>query len=422
MTFYPKILHLSTSDNHGAFSAAYRFHKNIINHGYESLFLVKRKTLDDDSVIQVNDEFELNTTREIFFQKIQNLTNFDSKYYFMDRGKYSLSKIEDFEKEVDFKPDVIMLHWISSYLNLDLLANIREKYNDIRFFWYFMDMAPMTGGCHYAWDCEGYKQECLNCPAIKFLYKDLAHMNFLRKIRILNQLNICAIAPTTWLKRQIEDSTLFKNRPIYNLMLGVDETVFKPMNRLLIREKYQILNFKKILLFRSTKDPRKGMNVLIQSLKLIVQSNVDFTNKVYIITIGDFNPSKALVSLGLEHCHMGFISSQEVLAEMYQIADFLVVPSLEDSGPMMINESILCGTPVVAFDMGVAGDLVKTGKTGYLARLGDKDDLAFGIQLLLNMTSKSYEEMRVNCRNIGLSKVSYKAQISHFLEIVQTAL
>jgi glycosyltransferase involved in cell wall biosynthesis len=119
---------------------------------------------------------------------------------------------------------------------------------------------------------------------------------------------------------------------------------------------------------------------------------------------------------------MGFISSQEVLAEMYQIADFLVVPSLEDSGPMMINESILCGTPVVAFDMGVAGDLVKTGKTGYLARLGDKDDLAFGIQLLLNMTSKSYEEMRVNCRNIGLSKVSYKAQISHFLEIVQTAL
>jgi hypothetical protein len=90
-------------------------------------------------------------------------------------------------------------------------------------------------------------------------------MNFLRKIRILNQLNICAIAPTTWLKRQIEDSTLFKNRPIYNLMLGVDETVFKPMNRLLIREKYQILNFKKILLFRSTKDPRKGMNVLIQT-------------------------------------------------------------------------------------------------------------------------------------------------------------
>lgn len=422
MTSYPRVLHFSTSDNRGAYSAAYRFHKNIINHGYESLFLVKRKTLDDDSIVQVNDELELNTMKKDFFLKAENLTNFNSKYYFIDRGKYSLNKIENFEKEVDFKPDVILLHWISSYLNLDLLTSIKEKYNNIQVFWYFMDMAPMTGGCHYAWDCEGYKKECLNCPAIKFLYKDWAHINFSRKIRILNQLNICAIAPTTWLKRQIEDSTLFRNRPIYDLMLGVDETVFKPMNRLLIREKYQLLSSKKILLFRSTKDPRKGMNILIQSLKLIVQSNVDFTNKVHIITIGDFNPTKVLVSLGLEHRHMGFILSQEILAEIYQIADFLVVPSLEDSGPMMINESILCGTPVVAFDMGVAGDLVKTGKTGYLARLGDKDDLAFGVQLLLSMTSKSYDEMRVNCRNIGLSKVSYKAQISHFLKIVQTTL
>ena len=54
--------------------------------------------------------------------------------------------------------------------------------------------------------------------------------------------------------------------------------------------------------------------------------------------------------------------------------------SIEDSGPMMINESIMCGTPVVCFDMGVARDLVHTGRTGYRAALRDSSDLAFGIR------------------------------------------
>ncbi len=41
--------------------------------------------------------------------------------------------------------------------------NKRNKCN--QFLLYMMDMAPMTGGCHYAWDCEKYKMKCGGCPA-----------------------------------------------------------------------------------------------------------------------------------------------------------------------------------------------------------------------------------------------------------------
>jgi glycosyltransferase involved in cell wall biosynthesis len=50
---------------------------------------------------------------------------------------------------------------------------------------------------------------------------------------------------------------------------------------------------------------------------------------------------------------------------------------------MMIPESMLCGTPVVAFDTGGAPDLIRPGGTGYLARYKDSGDLAEGICRLL---------------------------------------
>jgi glycosyltransferase involved in cell wall biosynthesis len=45
----------------------------------------------------------------------------------------------------------------------------------------------------------------------------------------------------------------------------------------------------------------------------------------------------------------------------------------------MINESIMCGTPVVSFRMGVAEDLIINGETGYIVKLKNIRDLANGI-------------------------------------------
>jgi glycosyltransferase involved in cell wall biosynthesis len=50
---------------------------------------------------------------------------------------------------------------------------------------------------------------------------------------------------------------------------------------------------------------------------------------------------------------------------------------------MMIPESMLCGTPVVAFDSGGAPDLIRSLETGYLAKYKDCADLANGILTLL---------------------------------------
>jgi glycosyltransferase involved in cell wall biosynthesis len=67
---------------------------------------------------------------------------------------------------------------------------------------------------------------------------------------------------------------------------------------------------------------------------------------------------------------------------------------------------MMCGTPVVAFDIGVAQDLVITGETGYKAVLGDVADLANGLKQILEMDEQAYSDMCAVCRQRALSKYS----------------
>jgi len=86
---------------------------------------------------------------------------------------------------------------------------------------------------------------------------------------------------------------------------------------------------------------------------------------------------------------------------------------------MMINEAIMCGTPVVAFDMGVAPDLVHTGRTGYKAKLKDSKDLARGIAEILHLNKEEYSEMSNNCSELGLRLCHPKVQMEGFEKLLK---
>ena len=51
------IVHLSKSDDRGAFIAAYRFHKQVSSAGHNSVLVVAKKTTKDTDVIEVRVNF-----------------------------------------------------------------------------------------------------------------------------------------------------------------------------------------------------------------------------------------------------------------------------------------------------------------------------------------------------------------------------
>ena len=141
-------------------------------------------------------------------------------------------------------------------------------------------------------------------------------------------------------------------------------------------------------------------------------------SKLKILTVGKID--KEIDSLkSFNHTHIPYISNEIEFAKIYSGVDLFICPSVEDSGPMMINESILSGTPVLAFKMGVAIDLVVNNDTGYLAELGNSASLCNYLIQFINLSLSEKELMRERCRSLGLVATTKKNQIDSFSNLVE---
>lgn len=423
------ILHISEADGGGAGIAAYRVHRNLKSHGFNSKLLVLKKSTGDDDVVQVTNNFIRKpkkiskiTNRILKLLRLRKPIVSDKKYCF--NGFERKTYLDEVIAALPFQPDAIILYWVTYYLNSIDIYNLYKK-TKAPIFWYLMDMAPMAGGCHYAWDCNGYKNNCGQCPAIYSSNKnDITYHNLDKKKKFFPNLNLNIIAASETLYRQVMSSTVFKNLPLSKVLLSVDDKVFKPRNKDSSRGILNLPLNSKILFIGSDSldNERKGMKFLIEALH-ILKTIKDLPNMDNILLLIAGKVSiEILEKLPFSYTFVGMLKTDEELANCYCAADFFICPSVEDSGPMMINEAIMCGTPIVSFEIGVALDLVTTGQTGYLAKKRDVLDFAHGIEYLLKLKEEKYLQMSNNCRELGLSLCHPHEQTEKLLEIINNNL
>lgn len=94
--------------------------------------------------------------------------------------------------------------------------------------------------------------------------------------------------------------------------------------------------------------------------------------------------AKRIRQLGLEGraSLLGQLDSEAMLDE-YRRAAVLVLPSAQETSPMVIAEAMAAGVPVVATRVGGVPYLVEEGRTGFLVDVGDTDGLAQRVAALL---------------------------------------
>jgi glycosyltransferase involved in cell wall biosynthesis len=341
-----------------------------------------------------------------FFKSKKILLNPD--YYIQDYDQtisnYSTEKIL---KKIDFIPDAIIVLFTQNFLSYKNINELNLK-TKAPIYQYLMDMATFTGGCHYAWQCRGYTLECGKCPGLFSKDpQDQTNINWKFKREYIKNTNVIIVAATGWQLKQINQSSLFEHKKKVKIFSPTNSELFCTSDKLLARGRLKIPINKKVIFWAAIypNEKRKGYKESIESLKLLYNRlpKNDLDN-VLIMVAGESDKG-FLEGISFEVYHLGYLD-HSILAIAYQAADLFLNASIEDSGPTMINQAIMSGTPVVAFEMGVAPDLVLSGVTGYLAKLYDTYDLCDGIISILNLSQVEYKKMSANCRDLALKTCS----------------
>lgn len=330
--------------------------------------------------------------KETFITKIKHKIDYLLKKEDKKR-KYNISKGMPFTSEntgIDVSKyheiqdaDIIQLHWLGGYClssrEIHKLVKTKKKIVVV-----CHDNGHFTGGCHVRMGCEKYKTGCGNCPQLHSnIEKDWSYKTIRAKKKSYEDGSITVVSPSSWMDKNVSESLVFKGFDHRIIPNSVNTDIFKKLDRVNLRKKYDISENDKVILFGAVSAvsvPYKGYDYLIKSLELLQNTGEKVQLKLLVFGSdkGELNcvndiPIKYLGKLDEEH-----------MAEAYNLADVYVVPSLEDSFNNTVVESMACETPVVAFATGGITDIILHKETGYLAEYKNSKDLAFGIEWILN--------------------------------------
>ena len=412
-----KILHVSFSDiSGGAARAAYRLHLGLLNEDVESSMFVWRKESDSKTVF----------TPEKNWQKFNALVGprFERVCKRVSVGKSAslfspaILPGTNISTQLASTPaDIVNLHWTcGGQLRVEELQKINKP-----IIWTIHDMWAFTGGCHYTGDCQNYRRNCGNCPLLsKSGDHDFSRRVFDRKAKSYKKLNLTIVAPSNWIAECARKSTLFRKRKIELIHYGLDLDTFHPSNKRQAKQSLNLPEDRMLILFGAmgaVNDPRKGFDLLLSGLKSLPKQ---WQQKADLVIFGTSNTNSAQYC-GFTTHFIGQVSDDNKLALLYSAASLMIVPSRQDNLPNTVLESLACGTPVVAFNIGGLPDMIEEGISGYLASPFDAEDLAQGIRTVLESQSQN-DEMSKSARARAEEKFPIQNMTSNYLSLYESVL
>ncbi len=412
-----KILMINTFDIiGGAARAAYRLHKSLLNQGVNSLMLVQNKKSDDYTVISLaNNKFRkaINLLRPFVDQIPVKFYKNRIPILFSPAWVGSNNIIDKID---EINSDIVHLHWIcGGMFKIEDLIKIKKP-----IVWTLHDNWAFTGGCHIKWNCDKYKDMCGACPVLSSdKENDLSRWVWKRKYKTFKKLNnITIVGPSRWITNLSKESSLLKDKKHVNIPNPLDTDIFKPFNKDKAKELWNLPKDKRLILFgaiNATNDINKGFHILKDALNMLKIDNVEF------VVFGSSKPQNP-PNFKFKTHYVGHLEDDISLVTLYSAVDIMVIPSIQENLPNTIMESLACGTPVVAFDVGGNGDMIEHKINGYLAKPYESKDLAEGIEWVLNLPMQDYNKLCENARRKVLKEFDSKIVAKKYIDLYQEVL
>ena len=288
--------------------------------------------------------------------------------------------------------DVVHFHDLSSAVSPYTLKWLSREMPVV---WTFHDCSPFTGGCLYPMECKGYLKACADrCPQIGQwpLGKnyDFTSRYTAIKQKLFQSERLCPITPSQWMSDMAVSSGLLPEAPMV-IPNYVDTKVFYPRSTKATKRQYGLPLDRAIILLSAGNilDPRKGTLDAIQALRSIDR------DAYHLLLVGNYSPEAERELEGMGHTFTGYLGDKEALAQVYSVADLFLFPTKADNMPLVVLETMACGTPVITYDIGGLPEMVVDSQSGRLVPVGDV--AAMSTVLVETLEKRSFVEWSAKC-------------------------
>jgi glycosyltransferase involved in cell wall biosynthesis len=283
--------------------------------------------------------------------------------------------------------DIVHLHWTASF---QTPSDVRALLDAKPVVWTLHDLGPLTGGCHFPAGCEGYADDCGGCPQLLVDPFRVTAATLRDKKTLWAGRRPTFIVPSRYMAEHARRSAVVQRAEasIVHIPHGVDVEAFRPLPKAAARAALGLPVGGLYVLCGSNynSEQRKGLrflNRVLGAAKARLQAD---PSELLILTVGE--PKLDFRDLdGTRIFQLGRVSA-DVMPSVYAAADVFLHPSVEDNFPCMLLESLSCGTPAIAFDVGGIGDIIQDDVCGRLAAVGDELAMAAALSSLASDREK----------------------------------
>jgi glycosyltransferase involved in cell wall biosynthesis len=403
------VLHLNQSDiGGGAAIAAYRLHHALRQLGVDSRLLVPSATLSEETTTILP---PMSLTERILFKLTfpvaPNNTNI--------LRTWKIPKMDAYQKA-----DVINFHNLHTGLFFNYLS-IPRITREKPVVFTLHDMWSFTGHCTYSYDCERWLQGCGKCPypeTYPAVQWDNTAIEWWLKKQVYSRSRLTIVTPSQWLSNLARKSSLGRF-PIHTIPNGIDTDIYRPMDKAASRQQLGLPADGVILMFgcADLQDFRKGMDLLVRLLQALPEK---LKSGLVLYAMG--HDSSGLHDIaGIRTIRAGYVEDDGQKARCYSAADIFISTTRADNLPLVLLESLACGTPLLVSRVGGTSDVVRDGMTGFAVPPDDESGL-LGRLVELIQNTQLRGEISARCRQVALEEYASAAIAQKYAALYESLI